>query len=59
MAAWALSEHRRGAIHLDSQAGTYVSNMGMNCARMLGREQETATSMVRYLTEKGQITEAD
>ena len=59
MAAWALSEHRRGAISLDNKAGSYISNMGSNCARMLGPEEETATSMVRYLTEKGVIVDAD
>jgi hypothetical protein len=55
MAAWALSEHRRGAIPLNDKVGTYISNMGMNCARMLGPDEETALSMVRHLTEKGVI----
>jgi hypothetical protein len=58
MAAWALSEHRRGKLPLDKSAGTYISNMGLNCARMLGSEEETALSMVRHLIENGVIDEA-
>lgn len=58
MAAWVLSEHRRGKLPLDIAAGTYISNMGLNCARMLGSEEETALSMLRHLIEKGVIEEA-
>ena len=55
MAAWGLAKHLNQHITLSEADGTYLSNMGRNCAARLGRNVDVATSMTNHLAKKGML----
>lgn len=54
-AAWVLGGYRQGALVMDQKSASYVSNMGLNCHRMLGETAKSADEIVDVMIAGGII----